>query len=54
MNERIREIGEDDEKALSMGLGRCSENYLHCAFRLYPCKLGLILDGASCTIPLKE
>lgn len=32
MNERIREIGEDDEKALSMGLGQCSENYLHCIF----------------------
>jgi hypothetical protein len=45
LNERIRDIGEDDEKALLIGLGRCSESYLHCAFRLYPCKLGLILDG---------
>jgi len=54
LNERIRDIGEDDEKALLIGLGRYSESYLHCILGLYTCKLGLILDGASCTLPLKE
>jgi len=46
LNERIRDIGEDDEKALLIDLGWCSESYLHCAFRPYPCKPGLLLDGS--------